>query len=1095
MAIATIKDLMDPLSKIQAATESTAETLDAFTTAINAQMQGSVSFFSTMLKNSDEQTALLRTISAGGVAGGGKASSASKSAEEQTSLLRTISVGVDGGKDTAAAKTADEQTSLLRTISVGGVAGTTGGAMIKTNTDTELAEVVFNGDKVMLGKLDEIRDINDGSKFATIRGWWLRRRAWKYQKKTDKTTISLLTKLVEKQQKGGGKGTKDPAAKKGSGIKEKFGALASLAVAIGAFALALAKAAVLLPIGLIGAGLLILSIKILIPTFEKLGKKQKVIKKGGRALEMMGIGLNSFARGLTLAALIALPGLILSPVLILAILLIGGAIGLLGTSRVSKSIKKGARNLDRMGDALKSFAIGLALTALIAMVVIMKPEILLGIVASMVLIGGAIALLGMKKVSKAIRKGSLNLIILSGALLIYGFAYGIFASSFPAGVGLMDVIIQAAAIGLIGGAAALVGKFDIKTILKGAAALALNGIALVIFSFGYKKYAKATEGVGLKDVLVQSLVILGIGFAAAIVGKFGVGTILQGALAMVVNGAGLWVFSLGYKPYAEATKGMSLGDVGIQLAVLTGIGLVMGVAGLAVAASAGTVMLGPALYAAAGGALLLLAPGLKAMRELKFNEDDAKNLTYTLGAVAMAFSGVKEDDGFFGAIGSAFAQVGKGATTLAAAAGYAAAGGALILLSKGLNAFKSVSFDEEDSKTLVLALGSISAAFAQAGGEPSSPGGLFGAVFGSAFSPNATKKGIDSVMDAGDALTSIAKGLTAFQALVKTEINFDEIGLAISNTVGFVQKAFAAVAGEGNVEAGGFFGSLFGIKKNKVQEGIDSVQGAGSALTDIAGGLASFKGLKDPAGTAVKIKSVLGLVGQAFASIGGQEETDGNWFISWDENLVEKGIDAVDGAGKALTDIAAGLKAFSGDFDPISVATSVATLLTSIGTAFSDLYKTNPFISTQLVGFSSFIVTLGDVAEKGLLDKAADGISKIADSINKIDIDKTVAFGDLFNSSSKLSSDSKAYQALADAVEEIRDIMQEQKEPGLLERGLDAVGLGGDKNKPAISKENQKASGADPMKKLNATLGQINSTLSKLPTAIAQIQLEIVDPG
>ena len=57
----------------------------------------------------------------------------------------------------------------------------------------------------------------------------------------------------------------------------------------------------------------------------------------------------------------------------------------------------------------------------------------------------------------------------------------------------------------------------------------------------------------------------------------------------------------------------------------------------------------------------------------------------------------------------------------------------------------------------------------------------------------------------------------------------------------------------------------------------------------------------------------------------------GNWFISWDENKIQKGIQAVDGAGDALTDIAAGLKAFSGDFQPEAVAASIGTLLTSIG--------------------------------------------------------------------------------------------------------------------------------------------------------------------
>ena len=170
------------------------------------------------------------------------------------------------------------------------------------------------------------------------------------------------------------------------------------------------------------------------------------------------------------------------------------------------------------------------------------------------------------------------------------------------------------------------------------------------------------------------------------------------------------------------------------------------------------------------------------------------------------------------------------------------------------------------------------------------------------------------------------------------------------------------------------------------------------------------------------------MVGNAFAAVGGMEQEDSGFFglISWDENLVEKGIDAVDGAGSALIDIAEGLNAFNkSDMDPIAVSASISALLTSIGQTFADLYTTNPFISMQLDDFAEFIVTIGDVAEKGQLDKAADGISKIADAVNKIEIDKAVAFGDLFKSSSQLSSDRGAYRALAKAVSDIRDMMAE----------------------------------------------------------------------
>ena len=87
-----------------------------------------------------------------------------------------------------------------------------------------------------------------------------------------------------------------------------------------------------------------------------------------------------------------------------------------------------------------------------------------------------------------------------------------------------------------------------------------------------------------------------------------------------------------------------------------------------------------------------------------------------------------------------------------------------------------------------------------------------------------------SVKGAGKALNDIANGLTAFQALVEKDVDFDKVGKAISKSVGFVQEAFSAVADQGNVQAGGFWNSLFKIKKNKVQEGIKSVKGAGAEL-------------------------------------------------------------------------------------------------------------------------------------------------------------------------------------------------------------------------------------------------------------------------
>ena len=152
--------------------------------------------------------------------------------------------------------------------------------------------------------------------------------------------------------------------------------------------------------------------------------------------------------------------------------------------------------------------------------------------------------------------------------------------------------------------------------------------------------------------------------------------------------------------------------------------------------------------------------------------------------------------------------------------------------------------------------------------------------------------------------------------------------------------------------------------------------------------------------------------------------------------------------------------------------------------------KANPLVSSSVAMILlHFIVTLGDVAEKGLLDKAADGISKIADSINKIDIEKTVAFGDLFKSSASLSEDKGAYKALAKAVGDIRDMMADRwwwrRWWRKISLSMDRIFKKGDK--PAASK-GKASTGGDPNKRLNSTLGRLEQAITALPTSISNYE-------
>ena len=956
MAVVTLKDLMDPLTKIQAATESTAESLDALTVAVASTGQSSGGAVQTqILKELKIQTALMKKDSGGGLAGllGGSGGKGSKGM-------------VDGG-------------NAFKMLGAGTV-------------DMAKGLLIF-----MLVPVKTIKKYND---FV-------------------KTQIELWSKS-------------DP----------------------------------------------------------------KKMNAGANAMMTIGDSILKFSKALALSALLLIPAAIGLPLLYIATALVVPLFLLLGMGE--KQIAKGSKALDTIGDGLKSFAVGLALFALTTFFILMAPAILVGMVASLVLIGGAVALLGL---------------------------------------------------------------FD-KQISNGSIALAMMGIGLVIFGLGYALFAFAVAKTAPtpEAIALQAGVLVGIGIVTAILGS-AFSLIIQGAASLASMGLGLLVFGIGYIPFAQATKDTTLEDIGIQSALLTAMGLLFAAAGFGAVA----IIPGAAAFAAIGVALLALAPGLTAIKKVDFTEDDALKLTTTLAGVKAAFIGPPSGGGvggFFSSIGGALTGAVDSVKMIAAAAGFGAAGLSLIVLSKGLKAYQKLGWTSDESLQLATVLSGISTAFAQAGGEAATPTGIFGSVFGNAFSPNATKKGISSVMDAGKALTNIAGGLTEFQKLVDSkvdfvvlgdaiaktvgfiqrafaavaeegnvdaggffgslfgikknkvaeglasvqgagsalkdiaigltefqklvdsEVDFDVVGAAISKSIGFVQEAFSAIATEGNVEAGGFFGSLFGIKKNKVQEGIQSVQGAGDELSKIAGGLSTFAGIENPKAVAGKIKAVIGMVGNAFAAVGGMEQKDSGFFglISWDENLVEKGIDAVDGAGAALTDIAGGLKAFSQDgLAPEKVSKSIGRLLTSIGTAFATLYESNPFISMQLNDFKSFIVTLGDVAEKGLLDKAADGITKIADAINKIDIEKTVAFGDLFKASGELSSSSRSYRALASAVEDIRDILAEQQGPSMVEKGFDKI-FGNDK-KPAAG-NTAPTSNPDSMKQLNSTLSRLDRAITALPVNI-----------
>jgi len=914
---------------------------------------------------------------------------------------------------------------------------------------------------------------------------------------------------------------------KGGGGKSKLGESGDALKLLGAGTVEMAKALILFTF--VPKKTVVKFQTFVVDIFKTLTEyDQKEIKAGANNLMLMGDAIMNFSKSLALSALLIIPGLIAIPFLIVAIGLMSGVMWLMG--KQEKNIKAGAKALDRVGDAIKSFAIGMAFFAVTTFFILMEPKILLGMVASLLLIGGTVAILG-----------------------------------------LAD-----------------------KTIRKGATGLALIGVGLGLFTIGYGVFALVTSFVSLEDVGKQALILGAIGLVTFGLGAF-FSNIALGSISLALVGVGLAVFSIGYGIFALVSKGVSAEDAITQAAIIGGIGGAFALIGIPVVALA--VALGAIAMGLVGLALLPLSLGLKAFQMVKWTESDRDSLVSTLAGIRLAFTGGNAEGGFFSKLSGAFTGVLDAGVMIASAGAFAAAGLALTSLSYGLRQWKKTEWTEDDSVQLGIALGTITAAFSQAGGEPSNPGGLFGKVFGTAFSPNAVERGISSVMDAGKALTNIARGLTdfnkfansgaqfgqpdasgnypigtigynvtnvigfiqqafsavagegnvegggffgtlfgikrnkveegirsvmgagealiditkgliAFQDLVKSGINFEELGTSITTTVGFVQQAFSAVAEEGNVEGGGFFGTLFGIKRNNVEEGIRAVKGAGGELKDIADGLIAFNTLAktsipfgDPMapkeGTlAYAVMNTLGFVRQAFAAIGGAETEDSALFgfIKWDENLVAKGISAVKGAGDELSKIATGLLTFSKIGDPTAVAGTIKSLLESMSGTFASFYD-QPQFSTRVTNFSNFITTMATRGRDGSLVKAADGFKKIAEAINSVDIEKATVFKDLFKASAELTEKGrnlKALENLVEAIEDIRDVMQGQAAGtealgGVIEGLKGAIGL----QSPAAAAPTQAPSLGDSLSRLQVTLNQINATLTNLPADIAAIEIKM----
>jgi hypothetical protein len=651
-------------------------------------------------------------------------------------------------------------------------------------------------------------------------------------------------------------------------------------------------------------------------------------------------------------------------------LIIGLGLAIAGIGLIAGYIVAGSIGLAAMGVGLSLFSIGVMIfgLAIKTWMALFKDDLITaGLMAAGLILGLGLAISVIGLMAVPIILGSIALSTMGVGLMIFSVGLIAFALAIKLIESIFEDLTQA---GIIAGsvilglglALSVLGLLAAPIIL-GSVALSMMGVSLVIFSIGLVAFAGAVKLIeSIFDDLTQAGIIaggiiLGLGLAYSIIGVMAPLVIL-GAVSMTLMGATLLVFSVGLLAFAGAVKltmsalGSDVDSLGDKVgSVLTGIGTAFGEIGLQIIqitlGSAAMILMGASLLiagvglAAFGGALALLNN-----KGLIIKDDDGKETIKGLGvleAIATSMSNIgwtflTEPWALLGIASS----IGMGVSLAAIGMGLTLAGDAMSKIPD-MSKFISGLFAEETGLIPAMAR-----AFAGIGEKYS--GGVLGFLAG-LIGADPVSKGMRTVQGMGAALQDIAGGIVAFadfsqfpvkvpdpsdpSRLVYTTVDiFTDVMPALRENLPTLLTALADVfASIGNKYGGGF------LSDGPVKAGVDAVKGIGSVLSEIAGGVVAFANFDEfPVQIAgkdgkLKYKNIVlwdeipkikknlignGKIGDlkssgllfSLASIFGViGEKYGDGFFT--DGPVKKGVNAVKGIGKVVSELAEGIVAFA----------------------------------------------------------------------------------------------------------------------------------------------------------------------------------------
>ena len=756
-------------------------------------------------------------------------------------------------------------------------------------------------------------------------------------------------------------------------------------------------------------------------------------------LKGVGIGILVLAGSLALTSLIIRPAIMGAIGAVLLIGLIGFALMLIPQRSLNK--------MEQFGDGALKLALGLgAMVLVFAITSLIIPFAIKGAIASMLIIGAiglTFFLLEKLGIMDKIEEGAKGLLMAAGAILGIGIALALFHIISPP---MSDLLNIALIVGVIGFAFGIIGALFGKHIEKGAKALLWAGLAIIVLGLALLLFVKIVGNISGGDIVnsFAPLILIGLIGVAFYVAGLVATEIAKGAGAMILAGISIIILAVGFLILRKAMGDKGWTFIGQSLALITGIGVVMGVAGLA----APFIALGAGAMILAGVALILIGAAMAILKKLDFK-------AMTKGGGILGDSGQKTK-GFMGigggrpktnmevmmeAIGNSFmlSPFAIGAMYLGAPA-LIMAGVALLTIGAGISKFQKIA-KETNLKTLGVNVNEIVFTLSNTFGKIGKmfPGGqqsLFSSVFGGGSGGSAVAQGISSTMGMGKALTGIARGMQAM-ANLKFPTKFDKEGNPIefesmdsdapkrvADNAAMITMTLATVFGDiGKKYPGGkksLFQSIFGGgKSNPVADGISATMGMGKALTGIASGFQNMANLKfatgyDKEGKATGYESinietslpkvmantkaiVIGL-SSVFAEVGSSQGAQGStWFSS---STYDKGVAVVQEMGMPLVNLASGVQAmanlkfptgFDKDGKPTGFETisDVKGIKSKIGTNTRMLIEALTDVFTVIGGGKSKTSSWwqGETKfEKGIevVNMVGEPYKKLADSIKDI---------------------------------------------------------------------------------------------------------------